>query len=94
MSKRVFVTVGSTEFPQLIKALLTPETLSTLKELGYAHLRVQYGTDKQLFEYGIENCHVSGVSITGFDYSPSIDDEMKQADLIISHAGIAYRGKF
>jgi beta-1,4-N-acetylglucosaminyltransferase len=94
MPKRVFVTVGSTEFPQLIKALLTPKTLGTLTALGYTDICVQYGTNKQLFEHGIEACHISGLSIRGFDYSPSIDDEMKQADLIISHAGNLSRGRF
>ena len=93
MSKRVFVTVGSTEFPQLIKALLTPKTLGTLTALGYSDLRVQYGTNNQLFEHGIETSRISALSITGFGYSLSIDEEMKQAHLIISHAGIPNRGK-
>ena len=84
MPKRVFVTVGSTQFPQLIKAVLSSETIEALLELGHRELRVQYGNDTDLFKACQQR---SRMSITGFDYSPSIEKEMQQADLIISHAG-------
>jgi len=84
MPKGVFVTVGSTKFPQLIKAALSSETIEILVDLGFRELCIQYGTDTELFR---QSQGQSKLSITGFDYSPSIEKEMQKADLIISHAG-------
>ena len=83
---RAFVTVGSTKFPELVRAVLSSETISVLSDLGFGELCIQYGTDKELF---IEHTREPSRSIltTGFDYSPSIELEMQKADLIISHAG-------
>src|SRR5271169_7067302 len=88
MPKRVFVTVGSTVFPQLIKAVFSFETTEALFDLGYRELSVQYGADTQL--YLDHQGQSTKMSITGFDYSPSLEKEMQQADLIISHAGIIF----
>lgn len=87
MPRKVFVTVGSTRFPGLIKAVLLPETIEVLQGLGYGELRIQYGTDDRLFLDQTKG-RSNDFSITGFDYSPSIEKEIQQADLIISHAGI------
>ena len=86
MSRRAFVTVGSTKFPELVRAVLASATITLLAELGFDELCVQYGTDKQLF---VEETRQQSetILITGFDYSPSIEQEMENADLIISHAG-------
>lgn len=87
MGRRVFVTVGSTRFPELIKAVLSEECIRVLVELGYTELCVQYGSDVTLFrDYGQGTA--SGISVTGFDYSRSIEKEMQEADLVISHAGL------
>jgi len=86
MSRRVFVTVGSTKFPELVRAVLTSEATTVLSDLGFGELCVQYGTDKQLFLDNTKE-QSKAISVTGFDYSPSIDQEMEKADLIISHAG-------
>lgn len=86
MSARAFVTVGSTNFPELVRAVLSPETTNMLSELGFGELCVQYGTDKQLFLDGTKE-QSKAISVTGFDYSPSIELEMQKAELIISHAG-------
>ena len=81
------MTVGSTKFTELIRAVLSSDTLEILVQLGFTDLSVQYGTDKQLFLDRSRDGASTKISITGFDYSPSIEDEMQQADLIISHAG-------
>ena len=86
MSKRLFVTVGSTTFSELITAVLASETLRALDALGYRKIVIQYGADKGLYDEGRKQLSTN-ISVTGFDYSPSIQEEMKQADLIISHAG-------
>jgi beta-1,4-N-acetylglucosaminyltransferase len=85
MEKTVFVTVGSTKFPELIESVLSSKTIEILLELGFTQISVQYGTDQQLFL--IQTQQQTKLSIKGFDYSPSIEKEMQQADLIISHAG-------
>jgi beta-1,4-N-acetylglucosaminyltransferase len=86
MGKRAFTTVGSTSFSELIKAVLSTDTIGILESLGITQLSIQYGSDEQLFLDQIKNIPTS-MTITGFSYSPSIDKEMKLADLIISHAG-------
>ena len=78
------MTVGSTRFPELVASVLSSECMQILEKLGYTHISVQYGTDKGLF---LDKSADAQLSITGFDYSPSIDKEMQDADLIISHAG-------
>jgi hypothetical protein len=86
--KRVFVTVGSTKFPELVEAVLSPGILDSLCELGFVELCVQYGKDEELFRKAHQT--QAKIALRGFDYSPSIEGEMKQADLIISHAGNDY----
>jgi beta-1,4-N-acetylglucosaminyltransferase len=85
MEKRVFVTVGSTKFPELIESVLSSKTIEILLELGFTQISVQYGTDQQVFL--VQAREQTKLSIKGFDYSPSIEKEIQQADLIISHAG-------
>ena len=84
--KRVFVTVGSTTFPELVEAVLSPEVIESLCQLGVMELCVQHGKDGELFRQASEG--QTRLAIRGFDYSHSIEGEMKEADLIISHAGI------
>jgi beta-1,4-N-acetylglucosaminyltransferase len=83
---KVFVTVGSTRFPELVQTVLSPDTIEILLALGYTSLRIQYGTDKRIYLDRNEALKTNMV-ISGFDYSPSIEKEMEQADMIISHAG-------
>ena len=91
MGKRAFITVGSTQFPDLIKAVLSTDTIRILEVLGVSDLSIQYGTDEQLYRNQIQGLSTK-ISIAGFCYSSSIDKEMKSADLIISHAGACHAG--
>jgi len=86
MRKRVFVTVGSTTFPELVTAVLNPNTTRVLESLDYNEILLQYGADSQLYAQRLRDLSTE-LSINGFEYSPSIQGEMEQADLIISHAG-------
>jgi beta-1,4-N-acetylglucosaminyltransferase len=86
MVKRVFTTVGSTKFPDLINAVLSADTIQVLESFGALELSIQYGTDERLYHNLVKGLSTT-ISINGFDYSPSIDEEMKSADMIISHAG-------
>jgi beta-1,4-N-acetylglucosaminyltransferase len=90
-TKKVFVTVGSTKFPELVKEVLSSDTIDVLEDLGFTEISIQYGTDRQLFLDRVQGLS-SKLSITGFDYSPSVEKEMQQSLLIISHAGMSFDG--
>jgi beta-1,4-N-acetylglucosaminyltransferase len=84
--KRVFVTVGSTTFPELVEAVLSVDVIKSLIGLGAVELCIQHGSNGALYR-AAKNKSETALAIRGFDYSPSIEGEMKRADLIISHAG-------
>ena len=84
---KVFVTVGSTHFPALVESLFRIDTLNALREQGYIEVTVQYGRDYVLFRQ-LQSTLNDDIRVLGFDYAPSIDSYMKEADLIISHAGM------
>lgn len=90
MSKRVFVTVGSTTFSELVTAVLSSETIKSLERLGFNEIVLQYGADKQLYAECTKMLSCA-ISIEAFDYSPSIQKEIERADLIISHAGLYHK---
>ncbi|KAK2579550.1 hypothetical protein KPH14_010849 [Odynerus spinipes] len=85
MSKRkVFVTVGTTSFDDLIVAILSPETLEALASKGYNYLSLQIG--KSFLKPDCTPRH--GIDhIEYFHLSSSIENHMQAADLVISHAG-------
>jgi len=83
MTKRtIFVTVGTTRFDKLIKCVTRPTALSWMRANGYTDLVIQYGK-------GIkpEIPNDSPIAIRSYSFQSSLDDDMKEADLIISHAG-------
>ncbi|GAB5586950.1 N-acetylglucosaminyldiphosphodolichol N-acetylglucosaminyltransferase catalytic subunit alg13 [Umbelopsis nana] len=87
---RALVTVGSTGFDDLISSVTNPTILSTLGELGYDHLTVQYGSSEAIYNDNL--AQISSMSsrtpvIQGFSYKPDIRNDMIASDLIISHAG-------
>ena len=72
------MTVGTTEFDALVAAATAPPFLARLEALGFAWLRLQVGrgaappdTDRT----------------TWFRFAPTITEEMRAADVVISHAG-------
>ena len=77
MPRRVFVTVGTTSFDALIGACTTPEFNKQLATLGFDELRLQVGRGKAPEAEGA----------TWFRFAPTIADEMRAADVVISHAG-------
>ncbi|KAK6500182.1 N-acetylglucosaminyldiphosphodolichol N-acetylglucosaminyltransferase catalytic subunit alg13, variant 3 [Arthrobotrys musiformis] len=90
----VFVTVGTTAFDGLIKAVLVPEVVLQLSGLGYTHIGVQYGRGKDVYDASFtpelsSTVKETGISIGGFEYEESsrITELIQEADLIISHAG-------
>lgn len=87
---RALVTVGSTGFDDLIKFVTNENVLSTLYELGYDHLTIQYGSSQAVYNYQVGR--ISTMSsrtpvIEGYDYKPDLKGDMAESDLIVSHAG-------
>ncbi|KAK6337368.1 N-acetylglucosaminyldiphosphodolichol N-acetylglucosaminyltransferase catalytic subunit alg13 [Orbilia blumenaviensis] len=92
--KGVFVTVGTTAFDGLIKAVLVPTVIGQLSDFGYTQIKVQHGNGREAyvnaFTPELERLvQKTGISIDGFDYEEStrITELIIEADLIISHAG-------
>lgn len=101
--KRCFVTIGATApFDRLLKAVLEPTFLQTLRDHGYTELRVQYGKEGQaIFDSfsrtsGSSSNPSLGLEITGFGFNKDgLTEEMRIAKggpgasegAVISHAG-------
>ncbi|XP_031272030.1 UDP-N-acetylglucosamine transferase subunit ALG13 homolog isoform X2 [Pistacia vera] len=85
LKRIVFVTVGTTCFDALVKAVDTLEVKQELSRRGYTHLVIQMGRGtyvptKSLREDG-------SFAVDYFTFSSSIADHLRSASLVISHAG-------
>uniref|UniRef100_UPI0037E81698 UDP-N-acetylglucosamine transferase subunit ALG13 n=1 Tax=Semicossyphus pulcher TaxID=241346 RepID=UPI0037E81698 len=81
--KTVFVTVGTTSFDELIETITCPESVQALKARGYERLVLQVGRGSLLPE--ADSC--PHISLQAFRFKNSIAEDIKQADLVVSHAG-------
>ncbi|XP_054453884.1 UDP-N-acetylglucosamine transferase subunit ALG13 homolog isoform X2 [Anoplopoma fimbria] len=81
--KTVFVTVGTTSFDDLIEGITCPETVQVLKARGYERLVLQVGRGSIL--PAADSC--PHVILEAYRFKDSIAEDIKQADLVISHAG-------
>ncbi|XP_068614459.1 UDP-N-acetylglucosamine transferase subunit ALG13-like [Brachionichthys hirsutus] len=81
--KTVFVTVGTTSFDELIESVTSSENVQVLKARGYGRLVLQVGRGNVLPT--ADAC--PHVKLEVFRFKNSIEEEFKQADLVISHAG-------
>ncbi|KAH7674641.1 N-acetylglucosaminyldiphosphodolichol N-acetylglucosaminyltransferase protein [Dioscorea alata] len=83
--KMVFVTVGTTCFDALVKAVDSPQVRHELWSKGYTHLVIQMGRGSHFpSKFSGED---GSLAVDYFTFSPSIADYLKSASLIISHAG-------
>lgn len=82
--KTVFITVGTTLFDELIKTLDQEDVVKQLVDAGYTNIKVQTGKGKH-DPTVIKN--YKGVTAEVYNYKPSLMDDIRSADLIISHAG-------
>ncbi|XP_031276550.1 UDP-N-acetylglucosamine transferase subunit ALG13 homolog isoform X1 [Pistacia vera] len=85
LKRIVFVTVGTTCFDALVKAVDTLEVKQELSRRGYTHLVIQMGRGtyvptKSLGEDG-------SLAVDYFTFSSSIANHLSSASLVISHAG-------
>ena len=84
----VFVTVGTTSFEKFIQVFDTEEILTQLKQLGVNKITVQIGRGKYIPFRNTLSSLKKSMDLSYFDLKPSIDAYIKEADLIIGHAGV------
>ncbi|KAI6217817.1 N-acetylglucosaminyldiphosphodolichol N-acetylglucosaminyltransferase [Aphelenchoides fujianensis] len=97
---RAFITVGTTKFHSLVQRALSAEVLSLLRELGFTEVSIQAGDmELQPLIDGLEGGEVINkseevVNIRWRDlkirlrrFYPSLEREMRDADLIVGHGG-------
>ncbi|XP_053328626.1 UDP-N-acetylglucosamine transferase subunit ALG13 homolog [Spea bombifrons] len=83
MGKSMFVTVGTTSFDELISRVSSEQIVDILKDLGYDRLVLQIGrgtTEPNSYR-------TAKFSLEVFRYKDSLAEDLKNADLVISHAG-------
>ena len=81
---KVFVTVGTTQFDDLIRLVCKTSILQAFHQHSYSHFVLQIGTG----EYEPpQQCPVEGMILEYFRKKPSIREDMEKVDLIITHAG-------
>ncbi|XP_070616230.1 UDP-N-acetylglucosamine transferase subunit ALG13 [Erythrolamprus reginae] len=81
--KSVFVTVGTTSFDDLIAAVTTPEATQALQDLGCRKLVLQVGRGKEC----PDSFSTATFTREVFRFKSSLSEDVKKADLVISHAG-------
>ncbi|KAH7865916.1 hypothetical protein Vadar_013075 [Vaccinium darrowii] len=81
----VFVTVGTTSFDTLVRAVDNSEVKRELFGRGYTHLLIQMGRGSYTptKSSGEDGC----LAVDYFTFSSSIADTLRSASLVISHAG-------
>ncbi|CAO3584942.1 unnamed protein product [Absidia cylindrospora] len=84
---KLFVTVGSTGFDDLVEAATSINFLSNLSTLGFNSLLIQYGSSKDIFLRNTKDLTESDIEIQGYDYKTTIEHDITMANLVISHSG-------
>ncbi|EME29042.1 beta-1,4-N-acetylglucosaminyltransferase [Galdieria sulphuraria] len=81
--RKVFVTVGSTSFDELIITINNQSCLAAMHSRGVEEIKVQYGNGKVL----PRTSYKEKLKMESFQYKSSIVEEFNWADLVISHGG-------
>ena len=89
--KTCFATVGSTQFTSLVEAVLSPASLSALASQGFTRLVVQYGHSTLPGHWANPSTSPetgnAGVTVELFKFKDGIEDCVREADLVVGHAG-------
>ena len=83
----IFCTVGTTEFDVLLSTILIPKFINRLFSLGYVSMTVQKGQGIFLPDYEAIRQSNPKFHLELYGKKPSLEQDMKNADLIISHGG-------
>lgn len=85
---KVFVTVGSTQFPELLETLFSSskstQILQNFIKNGFYELIIQSGSDSIS---NIQEKMPTQLQIIQFNYKDTLTSYFESADLIITHAG-------
>ncbi|KAJ0099919.1 hypothetical protein Patl1_22130 [Pistacia atlantica] len=87
LKRIVFVTVGTTCFDALVKAVDTLEVKEGLSRRGYTHLVIQMGQGTYVPAKSLKKGEDGSLAVDYFTFSSSIADHLRSASLVISHAG-------
>lgn len=85
--RSLLVTVGTTEFNELIKAIDNHEFAIALQILSINKVTVQIGRGNHEPHTLIESCKSFGIEVELCRFKPDLEIDMRLADLIISHCG-------
>lgn len=86
--QKVFVTVGTTQFDDLITSILSESSLQQLKALKCKHLLIQYGTGRDVDAAAIESAvRCFGITVECYRLKNNISEDITSSNLVISHAG-------
>uniref|UniRef100_A0A6B2GAP3 UDP-N-acetylglucosamine transferase subunit ALG13 n=1 Tax=Myxobolus squamalis TaxID=59785 RepID=A0A6B2GAP3_MYXSQ len=84
MANLVFVTVGTTSFPELVTAVSSKSFCLALKKTGIKKINIQYGNgqppDSLYFD-------ANNIEMSCFDFKNSLNKQFEECDVVISHAG-------
>lgn len=83
----VLVTVGTTEFNELIAAVDTPAFVQALRGVGAPRLVVQIGRGSYVPVVLPTECGAAGIEFECFRLKDTLADDMQAADVIVSHCG-------
>lgn len=84
----VFVTVGTTQFEDLIDVITTDDILRLLQSFQCKLLKIQYGTGKPIDAATINHIEENfSIKIECYDFKANILSDIVASDLVISHAG-------
>ena len=83
----LFVTVGTTEFDELIRILDTEEFMEAVKLCGCKEVVIQYGRGQREPNYINHECSKHGIKFSSYRFKSSLEDDMSRASLIVSHCG-------
>uniref|UniRef100_A0A8C9H2I3 UDP-N-acetylglucosamine transferase subunit ALG13 n=1 Tax=Piliocolobus tephrosceles TaxID=591936 RepID=A0A8C9H2I3_9PRIM len=81
--KCMFVTVGTTSFDDLIACVSAPDSLQKIESLGYNRLILQIGRGTVV----PETFSTESFTLDVYRYKDSLKEDIRKADLVISHAG-------
>jgi UDP-N-acetylglucosamine transferase subunit ALG13 len=85
--KVCFVTVGTTLFDGLIRAVDETRVLRRLRSMGYSRVVMQIGRGSYEPDTRVSREDDCAISIEHYRFKPGLAADMEEADLIISHAG-------
>lgn len=85
--KRIFVTVGTTEFENLIKQIDNEAFINILLQLNCKELIIQIGRGVYIPINLPQSCANHSILYECYRFKSNLDENMKAADLIITHCG-------